>query len=295
MKKLKSYIFLSIASLSPVFLIGCDGSDNEKQSDKDTSQLSQRVVRGLDIGEITANPAGTPGFPFTLSAGETIEFIPDFVLPDTFIGQVPLGTLTADNTLVLRHAGGSTGNLYFPVSESSFKLLYGTAAGDPATVSTLTEAFIEYSFEHRFTRVGDFIPRIKEIYDSADTPGSLQYVTINAGIISSRNKTIVDAASSTGIATVVYPGGAPSVRRFRQIILNNVTSTNNELAGTNPIITGSYTLTDTWQEIWNEDEGAPYTLLHAHSPTGAHTTDITFTETDSGSFIINLNALTQQP
>jgi hypothetical protein len=301
MKKLKLYTLLSIVALTPLVFIGCDGSPGGVD-ETDITDLQQEVVRGLDPAEIANNPDGTPGFPFTLSVGETIDFVPDFVDEGTFIAQVPLGTLIAENSGFIRHSGGgATGNLHFPVTEESFKLFYVTSSNsEPSTVSTQSEAAIEYSFEHRYTRTADFVPRLEQIYNSSSAPGSLQHAIINGGVVSDKFRTIIDAISSIGIAAVDHPGqtffdgvAGPSARRFRQIILTGITSTNADLAGDNPIITGSYTLTDTWQKIVINDEG-PVSLEHFHI-NGAHAGDITFTEISTGTFIINLDALTQTP
>ena len=292
MKKLKSYTLLGIIAVTPLLFIGCDDST---PNEAETTELEQRVVRGLDLAEIANNPGGTPGFPFSLSSGETIDFVPDFVEPDSFIEQVPLGSMIAESSGFIRHAGGSTGNLYFPVTEQSFKLLYGTNSGaEPSSVSTLEDAFIEYSFEHRYIRSTEFVPRLEEIYDSADAPGSLQYVLINGGVVSNRDRTIIEAISSIGIAAVDHPTRGASARRFRAIALTGITSTNADLAGANPTITGTYLLRDTWQQVVTFDEG-PVSLLHAHSPDGAHTADIPFSEFSTGTFTINLDALTSTP
>lgn len=289
MKKLKSYTLLSIVALTPLLVIGCDGSGSDSK-DKTDPELTQQVVRGLNLAEITSNPTGTPGFPFTLSTGETIEFSPDGGT-GPFVSQVPLGTFVADNSSFLRESNGPTGSLYFPVTEHSFKLFYGTdSSATPSTVSTQTEAFIEYSFEHRFTRITDFVPRINIVYNSSDTPGSLQYVLINGGVTSNQSRVLVDAISSIGIGAVNYPSVGPSVRRFRSVILTGITSTNADLAGDNPTITGTYTLTDTWQQVILNSAEGPVSLLY--SITRA---DITFDEVSTGTFTIHLQALTQTP
>lgn len=293
MKKLKSYTLLTIVALTPVFLIGCDGSGSATKDDTDPA-LTQAVVRGLDLAEITNNPTGTPGFPFTLSTGETIDFVPDGA-PGPFVAQVPLGTFRAENSGFVRQLNGPTGSLYFPVTENSFKLFYGTnSSPTPSTVSTQTEAFMEYSFEHRYTRAGDFVPRMNIIYNSSSAPGSLQYVLTNGGIVTNRNKVVIDAISSIGIAAVDYPNVGPAARRFRSIDLTGITSTNADLAGANPIITGTYTLTDTWQGVLLKEGEGPVTLDHVDI-NGSHAGDITFAEIDTGTFTIHLEALTQTP
>lgn len=298
MTPLKSLTFFGIG-LTSLFLLSCDGGTSSN-SNIDEQALLDVDPYGLD----TTDPTATASFPKSLVSGDSITFTQttpavldgviilddDFFFNDddleagqSFIEEVPLGTWTVDSSGFVRQDSGSTGDLYFPVSETTFKHIYGSTSD--------TSAFVEYSFEHRFTRIEDFVPRLNFIFSSSSEPNSLQDAITTAGLVAERSRVIVDAVSDAGIAAVRHPSLGNAVRMFRQIRFGNITSTNTELTGDTPTITGTYTLTDTWAVIDTTDSEAPVTLAHSHNGNGDHLSTETVDEVSAGTFTIQLNSL----
>lgn len=283
MNKLKSFTILSLTLAAP-FFAACDGGGSSSSSDG----LDGNVARGLDLTEITNNPAGTPGFPYTLEGNETIEFTPGAASP--FTAEVPLDTWTVSSSGLVRQNHGSTGSLYYPVSENTFQYYYGTTnpGSSPETVSTQTTAFLEYSDSNRVDRSSEFVPAMEDIYRSSSAPGSLQHALTSFGLVESTNRIVIDAISSLDISAVNHPDFGLAVRTFRSIELTNITSTNADLAGNNPIITGTYTLTDSWARVVIGDSEGNVTLDHDHN-NGAHLATNEELEVSTGTFVIRLN------
>lgn len=294
MKTLKYLPALGILSISS-FIIGCDGGSSGDATGA-TDGLNQDVVRGISLAEIRANPNGTPGFPFTLSRGETITFTPDAVVADSFLEQVPLGTWTANTSGFVQQNAGPTGTLDYPIGENSFTYFYGTSntSADPATVSTQVEAFLQYTFDHSIdnaasVRQQKFNIPLSLIYNSSSEPGSLQYVLRNGGLATTVNRVIVNAISSAGFSAVVHPTFlTPAVRTQRFIILSDIASINSDISRPNPFIEGRYTIVDEWAIVDTTDTEAPVTLEHGHSGGNHLSTDTEF-EIETGTFRIDLD------
>lgn len=302
MKKLKSLTLLSAIAICPLF-VGCDGGSSTDNEDAIT-QLSASANRGLDLNEVLNNPFASPGFPYSLSEGETITFIPTDVPARSFIQQVPLGTWVAESSGLLRQGSITTNNLYFPVTEETFRHLYAVepTASEPELVSTQDSAFITYTFEHRIDdRQGDFIDKVDQILATSSEPGSLSHAISSAGFSAERNRVIVDAVSSLGIAAFDHPDGnqfinldgitSVTVRRSRNITLHSINSSNIDLTpGGDQVITGFYTLRDSLQQV---------TLFGNEGDVGLNTTagggDEIVIEQSAGSFIMRLNQLTRIP
>ncbi|MFC4992943.1 hypothetical protein [Rubritalea tangerina] len=288
---LKKLTFASVTTAT-LALVGCDGDSATAEAQEQAAAAP--VVRGLDPNEIANNPGGTPGFPYTLGRGDTIVFNPGAIdvnasdiQANPFLDEVPLGTFAAESSGIVRQTSSDTGALYFPVNENSFRLFYGTATNEsPSTVSTQTTSFLEYSFEHRFEREADFEPNILQIYNSSSNPGSLQFVLNGGGLTSDRQRVQVEAISSFGVAAVVHPEIGLAVRRGRSITLGAVDSTNADLAGPNPVITGTYRITDRWQNVTSDGLSLVVDIFG---------NDIILNEVVEGTFELRLNSLQLTP
>ncbi|MGJ8672134.1 hypothetical protein [Rubritalea sp.] len=280
------------------FLVGCDSGNPEDETDEELSNITQR---GLSLSEAQSNPTGTPGFPYRLESGETITFTPILTEVGAFLEEIPLGTFNTESSTYLRQ-GATSGSIYFPVKEDTFRYLYSTSIGegtDDGAVSTQTSAVIQYAFEHEFTRLTDFIPRMEAIQNNSSIAQSLDDAINGGGNVTSRDNTIIDAISTAGIAATLlsevlvgdtYVIGSPgAVRRTRTISLYNIDSTNANLDSNNPVITGQYTVLDEWQQItFLESNDKDYLDLYHDVRTGA---DIIENEIEEGTFIIRLNEL----
>lgn len=283
----KLFSRITIASASAI-LLGCDGGTPETASDR---LDSMEVVRGLDLFEITNNPGGTPGFPFSIGPGDTLTFTPVTTEAGGFLENVPLGVWDGESANFMRQRSAETGDLYYPIGENSFRYFYSTPTNaDPTTVSNQQTANLSYTFEHRFDRITEYIPRMTAIAGSTQEPGSFGFSVLPGQVVlvSDQERLQVETHSSIGIASVQHPLsplGTTSVRRARLITLSDISSTNADLQGDNPIITGTYTITDTWH-----DTIALGLNLLFDPITQA---DITYTESEAGTFVLELNGLNQ--
>lgn len=288
MKTLNYLPLLGIVTLSS-FIIGCDGGNSGDSNDALTG-LDQDVVRGLDLADIRANPTGIPGFPFTLSRGETITFTPDIGGTEGFLEESPLGTWTVNSSGFVNVGPTSS------VDEAAFLYAYnpGATADSPLTVSTQIEARISYDEPHIISdspddRANRFHLPLTQIYSQSSAPGSLrEVVDRNSGTLStSDERTIVRAIRSIGVAAGVHPVlGGMQARLNRQILLFDIDSTNLDIARPNPFITGSYEIVDTWAEVEifapGIDEGH-VNLEHNNTST------VTDVEIETGTFRIELD------
>lgn len=300
MTNYKNLIISSFSALSAIWLTSCDGGSNS--NDDVVEELSGIIERGLSADAIISNPAGRPGFPYFLENGETITFIPADSKDGGFLEDVPLGIWQAQSSGFLRQEN-TTPTIDFPVDEATFRYFYVVAQGNPGEISTLGSAGIQYSFEHVYDREADFVPRLQTIQTSSSGPGSLDDALRGGGVTSSLNAIVADSIGVAGIAAAVgiQPGAFDEpftpetldddelnihVRRTRFISLFGITSTNADLDGPNPTITGSYLITDQWQRVVQQVD----TSLSLETVLG---NDIIEEETEVGTFILNLNQITE--
>ena len=235
------------ACISATALTSCDSAPPESLTDS-TGGIAGR---GLDLTTILDNPADIPGFPYSLNGGETIVFTPDAAEP------MPLGQFTADSSRVVRQDDQPDPDpivVYGNAEERSFRYLYTMLTTDdtPQVTSTQTEARISQSTNHDFDDT-EFEERMQAILDTSSGPGSLTaaFDDAFAGTITIEdfNIELAKAVSSLGMLCVVHPIHGLVVRQFRTITLSDIDSTNADLVGDEPFITGRYELTDVWRTL----------------------------------------------
>lgn len=263
-----------LLALATPFIVGCDGGSSEDELEE---QFPDVINRGLNISEITNNPAGTPGFPTVLEEGETISFIPlENLFFTEFLEEVPLGTWSVNSSGLLSQGSATSGDIFFPLGEDTFSYNYSTPGvldiNNPTATSQV--ATIQYTDEFEFTDI-EFDRRLSQV---ANSPGSAlgQALTDNAeddffdfdfinnfdigdaSGVTAIQKIYIDAISSVSIASVSNSvfglqseDDSVYTRYARDITLFNITSTNADLIGNNPTIEGTYRIEERWEETSN--------------------------------------------
>lgn len=301
---MKFYKLIPFAFAIPL-LTNCDGESSE---DKITEELEQITQRGLDITAINNNPTLTPGFPYSLEGGETITFIPAVTEADGFLADIPLGTWEALNSGFLRQGSiTSGGGVEFPIDEDSFRYYYETpSATSSSSVSNASSATIYTSYQQRLTNT-QFDQALEPLLNGPGDPGSLRDIlATDTQDGTTADPVILDALSSVGIPAadgLGYQEGVLAsrnvndynssvfVRHERYIYLSGITSTNADLSGSDPIITGEYSVYDDWNSIVRY-----YTEVNGVVTGGSlelryPSENDWITEIQTGSFIIRLNQL----
>ena len=286
MKTLSVLSAIAVASITPL-LTSCDSGEPESAEEKISVS-----GRGLDSATLTAAPAATPGFPYTLNPGEVVTFTP------MGAPAFPLGTFEVETSRSLRQdpaTGIAAANVYGNATPDSFRYLYTIPTTSPAAevASTQATALINPSIFHGF---GDalFIERFQDLLDSSQGPGSITNAfdgaangTITGGDF---NIEIAKAASSLSmLCTDNHPTFGLVVRFSRSITVTGITSTNADLSGAAPFITGTYTVTDNYYiPAPSPNLADGHTIDVVRNPDGS---PVVRTDNNGGTFRIDLNGL----